>query len=169
MAKKQAKPEEKGKHGRPTNYEPRNVDIAYELCRDYGLIDAALARALKTNKQTLYDWQKQHPEFAAAIKQGKEEFDTGKVEKALLRRALGYRYKEKTKEVYVDPDDGKRKLDLTKEVAKHIAPDPVSMIFWLKNRHPDRWKDMRNVEHGGGVTINHISNVDEALLQEDEE
>ena len=26
---------------------------------------------------------------------------------------------------------------------EHFPPDPTSMIFWLKNRQPDKWRDKR--------------------------
>lgn len=55
-----------------------------------------------------------------------------KVEKALFKRALGYKIKEVTKE------NGRP----TKVVLKEIAPDPVSCIFWLKNRDPKKWRDV---------------------------
>ena len=29
---------------------------------------------------------------------------------------------------------------------EHYPPDPTSCIFWLKNRRPDRWRDMQNIE-----------------------
>ena len=34
-------------------------------------------------------------------------------------------------------------------------PDPTSMIWWLKNRRPDRWRDVQNIDHAVGVY--HIS------------
>jgi hypothetical protein len=58
-----------------------------------------------------------------------------KVEGALFKRALGYKIQEVVKE------NGKP----IKVVLKEIAPDPVSCIFWLKNRDPKRWRDV--LEH----------------------
>ena len=38
---------------------------------------------------------------------------------------------------------------------EHYPPDPTSMIFFLKNRRPDRWRDVQNIDHAVGVY--HIS------------
>jgi hypothetical protein len=36
---------------------------------------------------------------------------------------------------------------------EHCPPDPTSCIFWLKNRDPDRWRDVQNVDHVLGKYI----------------
>ena len=46
---------------------------------------------------------------------------------------------------------------------EHYPPDPTSMCFWLKNRRPDRWRDVQNIDHAVGVY--HIS---EAPMTEEE-
>ena len=38
---------------------------------------------------------------------------------------------------------------------EYYPPDPTSMIWWLKNRRPDRWRDVQNIDHAVGVY--HIS------------
>ena len=34
------------------------------------------------------------------------------------------------------------------DITKHYPPDPTSMIFWLKNRRPDRWRDKQSIDIG---------------------
>src|SRR5271169_6087785 len=46
---------------------------------------------------------------------------------------------------------------------EHYPPDPTSMIWWLKNRRPDRWRDVQNIDAAVGVY--HIS---EAPMSEEE-
>jgi hypothetical protein len=36
---------------------------------------------------------------------------------------------------------------------EHMPPDPTSMIFWLKNRDPARWRDVQALEHSLGKYI----------------
>ena len=36
---------------------------------------------------------------------------------------------------------------------EHMPPDPTSMIFWLKNRDPARWRDAWQVEHSLGKYV----------------
>lgn len=36
---------------------------------------------------------------------------------------------------------------------KALAGDTTAMIFWLKNRKPDAWRDKRELEHSGNIGI----------------
>ena len=69
------------------------------------------------------------------------------VENALLKRALGYKYKETTKEPVKNQDTGEYELTITKEVTKEVSPDVTAQIYWLKNRKPNEWRDRRIVEN----------------------
>ena len=94
---------------------------------------------------TLYNWKREHLEILEALKKGKEVVDK-MVENALLKRALGYSYKETTRELFVDKATGIEELKVTKVVEKEVIPDTTAQIFWLKNRKPEEWRDKRNVE-----------------------
>ena len=90
-----------------------------------GLTDEQLARRMGIAVATIYEWKKKYPEFAEAIKKGKEVVDF-EVENALLTAAL----------------DG----------------NVTAMIFWLKNRRPDVWRDKPvakgdGEDAGGGVVV----------------
>jgi hypothetical protein len=57
---------------------------------------------------------------------------------------------------------GKLKADfqITKSLyEKAKAGDTTAMIFWLKNRRPDLWRDKHDFEHSGNVSITVISAV----------
>lgn len=94
---------------------------------------------------TLYNWKNDHLEILEALKKGKEVVDI-LVENALLKRALGYSYKETTRELFVDKKTGKEEMKITKVVEKEVIPDTTAQIFWLKNRKPEEWRDKRQVE-----------------------
>lgn len=66
-----------------------------------GLTDEQIAKNMGINVATLYDWKKKFSNFSEALKRGKEVIDRI-VENALLKRALGYKYTEVTKERIVD-------------------------------------------------------------------
>lgn len=146
--------------GRPTKYEPRFVDQARVACAELGADDKALAKLFSCSISTISNWKIEYPEFLAAIKEGKEQYDTANVEKSLLRRALG----GPTVEVTREPDkDGK--LRITKVVYKKRAPETVAGIFWLKNRQGHRWRDTKDVNLKGSIGFSHMSDeeLDEAL------
>mgnify|MGYP006311803415 CR=1 FL=1 len=95
-------------------------------------------------------------EFAEALKKGKQVVDA-KVEKSLLKRALGYEFEEV--KVTVN-ESGQKKVEKTK---KQIKPDTTAQIFWLKNRLPDKWRDKHEIDQN----INNISGVEIEFIEDD--
>ncbi|KDE46301.1 UNVERIFIED_ORG: hypothetical protein BDK47_13332 [Anoxybacillus amylolyticus] len=119
-----------------------------------GLTDEQIAHNMGIGVSTLYKWKNDHVEILEALKKGKEVIDR-QVENALLKKALGYKYQEVTKEL----DQKTGLMVTTKVVEKEVAPDTTALIFWLKNRKPEMWRDKQNIEHSGpnGGAIQFIS------------
>ncbi len=114
-----------------------------------GLTDEQISKNLGIAYSTFREYKKKYSALSAALKKGKEVIDF-EVENALLKRALGYSYKEVTKELIKDPLTNKAELKVTKEV----TPDTTAQIFWLKNRKPQEWRDKRDIEHSGNMKVN---------------
>lgn len=110
-----------------------------------GLIDKQIAHNIGITEQTLNNWKITYPSLFEALKRGKEVVDR-QVENALLKRAMGYKYEEVTKELVKDIKTGEANLEVTKSVTKEVAPDTTAQIFWLKNRKPAEWRDRKEVE-----------------------
>lgn len=119
--------------------EPENLILIEGWARD-GLTDEQIAYNIGINVATLYRWKQAHSEICNALKRGKEVVDR-QVENALLKRALGYKYTETTRELVVDKDTGYSHMEVTKVVEKEVQPDTTAQIFWLKNRKPKEWRD----------------------------
>jgi hypothetical protein len=71
-------------------------------------------------------------------------------------------YWKKSPEFLQSLKRGKLKADF--QIAKSLyekakAGDTTAMIFWLKNRRPDLWRDKREVEFPSGIEIKVISAV----------
>lgn len=124
--------------------EPEALLLIEAWARD-GLTDEQIASNMGIATSTLYNWKNEHLEILEALKKGKEVVDI-QVENALLKRALGYTYKETTSECDKDGE-----LKVTKVVTKEVVPDTTAQIFWLKNRRPDLWRDKQNIEHSGQI------------------
>ena len=104
-----------------------------------GLIDEKIAKNMGISRSTLNVWKTKYPDISDALKKGKEVIDR-QVENALLKRTLGYEYKEiKEKE-----EDGVITERIT--TIKQVIPDTTAQIFWLKNRKPDKWRDKQEYE-----------------------
>ena len=118
--------------GRPSKLSDRVIKQV-EILAGLELTEEEIAQVIGVTALTIRRW-KTNREYCSALKRGKVLVDS-KVSKTLVKRALGYSYKEITRE----RKDGK--IVVTKVVEKKMAPDVVAMIFWLKNRRKDLWRD----------------------------
>lgn len=123
-----------------------------------GLTDEQIASNMGIGYSTLQTWKSKYQDIRDTLKRGKEVIDR-QVENALLKRALGYRYKETTRELMIDKQTGISELVVTKVVEKEVAPDTTAQIFWLKNRKPQDWRDKRVVDDSDEKSSEIIRNM----------
>lgn len=126
--------------GRPPKYKQDYAKQAYKLCL-LGATDKDLADFFDVKEQTINAWKKDHKEFSESLKAGKNQADANVADR-LYQRALGYSHPEEK----IFNNNGEI---VRTETVKHYPPDPTSMIFWLKNRQKDRWRDKQDHEHTG--------------------
>lgn len=154
--------------GMPSKYNEKVHPLMARALAKTGMIDRDIAEEMTISEHTFIQWKKVHPEFLAALTEGKEIPDI-QVEKALYKKALGF----DTEEVELRPNrrDGSGKMDTVKVTRKQFAPDVIAQIFWLKNRRPDRWRDKQDIEHSGSVGYKIIPDdlPDEEIAPEKEE
>lgn len=134
--------------------------ILIEAWARNGLTDEQIAKNLGISKDTFYKYKREYIDFSDSLKRGKEVVDI-EVENALLKRALGYKYDEVTKELNEDTGE----LEVTKVVTKEVQPDTTAQIFWLKNRKPEDWRDRKEVEHSGNINNPYEGLTKEELLK----
>jgi transcriptional regulator with XRE-family HTH domain len=103
-----------------------------------GLTDEQIAHNMGVAYSTLREWAKKYSALSAAIKGGKDSA-IEQVENALFKKATGFQWTEETTEIYQRGETVKEKH--IRKVTKYAAPDTAAMIFFLKNRHPDKWSD----------------------------
>lgn len=123
--------------GRPSKYDEKYCDQAYKLTL-LGATDSELAEFFEVNEDTVHEWKKRHPKFSESIKEGKAKADA-EVANKLFHRALGYEVEEVAEVMY----KGKKETLISK---RQVPPDVTSMIFWLKNRRPDAWRDKQEID-----------------------
>ena len=108
--------------GRPTKYNEELCDEVISLGKQ-GFSVTQIAYELDIHKDTLYEWKKKHPEFSDAIKKARD-YAQGFWEHQLRTAALG-----------MNPEG--------------VTPNPTLMIFQMKNRFPDEWREKQTTEHVG--------------------
>lgn len=141
---------DKPKHagGRPSNYPKINLDDVKKWAK-IGLSNDQIAQALEISIESLYDYQRDYPEFLQALKSGKENPDD-RIERALFERAAGYIAPEE--KLFYDSNTG---AIASQTVLKQYPPDTAAAIIWLKNRRPEKWRE--NPEHQPTPTENNIN------------
>jgi hypothetical protein len=109
------------KRGRKSAFRPEYILIA-KACARFGAVEDEIANELNIGPATLDRWKQKYPEFRCALKAGKEASDE-RVERSLYQLAIGW--------------NGQ-------------PPNTTAAIFWLKNRRPDRWRDVQQLQGGVG-------------------
>lgn len=136
--------DDKKSAGRISDYDKVGGDakapaMARQMCL-MGATEVELGLAFGVDRRTITNWKNEHPLFKAAILEGREVSDD-LVVRRLFERATGYEHPEE--KIFYDAKTG---LPVRVQTTKHYAPDPVSGIFWLKNRRPKDWRDKQVIE-----------------------
>jgi hypothetical protein len=78
----------------------------------------------------------QYPEFAEAVQSGNDTFNP-RIERSLAEQAIGFEV-----DMYdsVKDKSGEMKLEVTGR--KYYPPNVTATIFFLKNRMPERWREV---------------------------
>jgi hypothetical protein len=71
-----------------------------------------------------------------------------RVERSLYQRANGYNYE--ACKIFMPAGS---KQPVVVHYIEHCPPDVGAAFIWLKNRDPERWRDVQNVEHVMGKYI----------------
>jgi hypothetical protein len=124
--------------GRPSGLTDEKIKQVEKLAR-LGATDEEVADFFEVSRVTIWRWKEADERFCSALKAGKEPADD-RVERSLYARATGYECDE------VDIRVVNGVIEQT-PIRKRYPPDPTSCIFWLKNRRPDRWRQV--VPEGG--------------------
>ena len=140
--------------GRPSKFKEEYPVQAEMLC-EKGFTDVDLADFFGVTEKTIDNWKNEYPLFLQSIKKGKEVSDS-KVVESLYHRACGYSHPD----IHITQYEG----DVTiTPLIKHYPPDPTAMIFWLKNRRKNEWRDRHELTgpDGGAIplTIVHFGKV----------
>lgn len=140
------KKKSKKKTGRPTKYKEEYNQQAFEICARFGATKVELAKVFNVNPDSVYEWCKKYENFSEAIQRGNDIFDSGEIEQALKKLALGFECKEIKFATY------EGQITDSQEYIKHYPPHYQSIALWLSNRNPERWK-LKDVETGNSRSL----------------
>ena len=110
--------------------------------------DKFIANFFRVTTRTWNFWKKQYPDFGKNFACWKAAADS-KVEKSLLKRALGFE-----RVVTKKNKDGV----VTSESKTYYPPSDFAIKLWLTNRLPDKWQDKKefsqDVSLKGKIKVN---------------
>lgn len=135
---------------RPSKFKPEFVEQAQKLCA-LGATDEDLADFFGVNRATIWRWAQSNEEFCSTIKAGKAIADS-RVEMSLYHKAIGYTFD--SVKVFMPAN---APAPVYAPIREHVAPDTTAMIFWLKNRKPQEWRDKQEMDLTGNVKVEQIT------------
>lgn len=137
--------------GRPTKFKPEFVEQARKLAA-LGATDREAADFFEVDEATIHRWKHTQPEFCESLQVGKATADS-RVEQSLYRRALGYSHDA----VKIMTAEGSIHQV---PFVEHYPPDTTAAIFWLKNRSPEKWRDVKaqEISGAGGAPLTVVIN-----------
>lgn len=118
--------------------EPAGLARIRELA-ERGLTNVEISNEMGIALRTLTSWRNKYKEIDKAVRGGKVKPDK-KVEDSLYNRSLGYNWTE-TVTMKVPDENGKLVIAWVKETTRHVPGDVTAMIYYTKNRMPDRWSN----------------------------
>jgi len=124
----QKKPQRKRGHPPLPYYPDRHPEWVRGLA-SRGSTRPEICTALGISHGTLNAWMKKYPDFLAALQVGRNE-TVAKLHNSLVKRALGYEFKEQK---VVQFPDGTRRVEVTK---KEVAADVGAAKILLVNLDP---------------------------------
>ncbi|PHJ87897.1 hypothetical protein, partial [Nostoc linckia] len=108
---------------------------------------------------TIHRWKLEYPDFREALSLGKEAADA-KVAESLFKRATGYSF-DSEKVFFVDGEAHRV------EIIEHVPPDTKAAMWWLQNRNPQEWRDVRHIKHDvekGGTLEGWLNNLNGSVV-----
>ncbi len=141
--------------GRPSKYESLDLEQVRKVA-SRGWTDKEMADFFDVAESTWNLWKIKHDEFSESLKDWKSEADQ-RVERSLYEKAVGYTHLD-TKFASFEG-----RITDSVEYAKHYAPDTTAAIYWLNNRQPDKWKNIKQTEisgrDGAPIQIDNLSDI----------
>nr|DAT01025.1 MAG TPA: terminase small subunit [Caudoviricetes sp.] len=110
-----------------------------------GCTDQEIADAMNLSRRTIARWKKEHESFAQSLETGKDPVDAA-VEKSLFDKCKPQIVKESRRILEIGRD-GVPKPARVEETDRYIPADTTALIFWLKNRRPEEWRDRPKVSN----------------------
>jgi membrane-associated HD superfamily phosphohydrolase len=117
-----------------------------------GQTEYCIFEKLGVSEDAWYKYKIKYNELKEAVIKGEQQL-TKHIESQLYKRCNGYEYTE-TK-TYISEQD-KKKTKRIEKTTKFVNPSDTAIIFALKNRDPDNWKDRQEIKQNINQRLENI-------------
>ena len=131
----------RGGNGHIPQYKPVYAQQVRKAC-EAGFTDCELADLFGVSEVTINNWKLAHDDFALALRSAKGKADD-RVERKLYQKACGFWID--TEKVFCNKDGYVTRV----AVREYYPPDTTAIVWWQKNRQPDKWRDKHEVDVSG--------------------
>lgn len=166
----------KGIGGRPKLWEELEITSKLDAIKGWCMQGATmqeLADMIGCGTTTLYEWRRDYPEFAAALRAGRNVAN-GELLAAAFNASSGFykpskvAVKYKTVKVFKNPKTGEEELRNVEEVKivdvmEYVPPNAQLLQFMLYNRLPEHYRKTEHVNVTGNG--NGLSNLSDEELE----
>lgn len=126
---------------------PDKAELLSSWCRK-GLNEFEIAKEMGISRSTLNEWKKKFPDISDTLRRTRA-YAHACVENALFRRATGYTVpllKQFKVRMPVFDKTGEKVIGWEEQLQEgkeemHVPADTKAIIFYLKNRLPEDWKE----------------------------
>lgn len=112
---------------------PDGIELISGWRREGIPLDEIATKYIGIGSTTMWRWTKESDDLATALAVS-QDVTNAKVEKALLKRALGYDVVEEQSELV------EGEMRVVRRTQKHVPPDVKACLSWLYSRRSDRWR-----------------------------
>ncbi len=126
-------------------YSPKLARFVNRLAK-LGLTHPQMADVLGVAESTFYKWKAERADFRTALQMGMAVADA-RVTDSMYRAACGYTHEEEVIRVLADGQV------VRVPTLKHYPPNPNLIMFWLKNRQPELWKERVEVQEQPTIAL----------------
>jgi hypothetical protein len=138
-------------------FKPELVELARNYCK-LGATHEQLGEFFGVSHSTISAWQSKYPDFNEAVQLGKRPA-TRRVELSLYKRCMGYEYA--SEKVFMDRNGN----IVRAPIVVHVPPDSAALMFFLKNRAPEKWRDVSKTLVG--LDPDAIRHLERTMTQEE--
>ena len=118
---------------------PEHLSLITALAAE-GFTIKQIAEKIGVSRTTFYKWRQDEPLIEEALEKGTAEANW-EIEKSLFQRALGYDVEEIKYKWKYDANAREYKWVEDTKILKHVPGDSTCMLFWLRNKMPDEYRN----------------------------